>query len=93
MEKYSKIWFRTLLELEYNSSSEPMGNRNGVKITFERFRKETGSDRIYRLLNPSRNIPIWIEDLGGFAVKFTFFNRDDITFDFEVVTLKTLHYE
>ena len=88
LEKYSKIWFRTLLELEYNSSSEPMGNRNGVKITFERFRKETGSDRIYQLLNPSRNIPIWIEDLGGFTVKFTFFNRDDITFDFEVANVK-----
>lgn len=88
LEKYSKVWFRTLLELEYNSSSEPTGNRNGVKITFERFRKETGSDRIYQLTNPSRNIPIWIEDLGGFAVKFTFFNRDDITFDFEVANVK-----
>ena len=87
LEKYSKVWFRTLLELEYNSS-EPTGNRNGVKITFERFRKETGSDRIYQLTNPSRNIPIWIEDLGGFAVKFTFFNRDDITFDFEVANVK-----
>ncbi len=88
LEKYSKIWFRSLLELEYNSSSEPTGNRNGVKITFERFRKENGSDRIYQLTNPSRNIPIWIEDLGGFAVKFTFFNRDDITFDFEVANVK-----
>lgn len=88
LEKYSKVWFRTLLELEYNSSSEPTGNRNGVKITFERFRKENGSDRIYQLTNPSRNIPIWIEDLGGFGVKFTFFNRDDITFDFEVANVK-----
>ena len=88
LEKYSKIWFTTLLELEYNSSSEPTGNRNGVKITFERFRKEEGSERIYQLTNPSRNIPIWIEDLGGFAVKFTFFNRDDITFDFEVANVK-----
>ena len=88
LEKYSKVWFKTLLELEYNSSSESTGNRNGVKITFDRFRKETGSDRIYQLANPSRSIPIWIEDLGGFAVKFTFFNRDDITFDFEVANVK-----
>ena len=88
LEKYTKVWFKTLLELEYNSSSEPTGNRNGVKITFERFRKEDGTDRIYQLANPSRNIPIWIEDLGGFAVKFTFFNRDDITFDFEVANVK-----
>lgn len=88
LEKYSKIWFTTLLELEYNSSSEPTGNRNGVKITFERFGKESGTDRIYQLTNPSRNIPIWIEELGGFSVKFTFFNRDDITFDFEVANVK-----
>lgn len=88
LEKYSKIWFTTLLELEYNRSSEPTGNRNGVKISFERFRKEGGSNRIYQLTNPTRNIPIWIEDLGGFAVKFTFFNRDDITFDFEVANVK-----
>lgn len=88
LEKYSKVWFRTLLELEYDSSSEPSDNRNRVKITFERFRKEDESDRIYQLTNPSRNIPIWIEDLGGFAVKFTFFNRDDIIFDFEVANVK-----
>lgn len=87
LEKYSKVWFTTLLELEYNSS-EPTGNRNGVRITFERFKKEAGSDRIYQLTNPSRNIPIWIEDLGGFAVTFTFFNRDDIKFDFEVANVK-----
>ena len=88
LDKYSKVWFRTLLELEYNSSSESTSNRTGVKITFERFRKEDGSERIYQLTNPSRNIPIWIEELGGFAVKFTFFNRDDITFDFEVANVK-----
>ena len=88
LEKYSKIWFTTLLELEYSSTSEPTGNRNGVKITFEHFGKEDGSERIYQLTNPSRNIPIWLEELGGFAVKFTFFNRDDITFDFEVANVK-----
>lgn len=88
LEKYSKVWFRTLLELEYDSSPDSTDNKNSVKITFERFRKEDGSDRIYQLTNPSRNIPIWIEDLGGFAVKFTFFNRDDITFDFEVANVK-----
>lgn len=88
LEKYSKIWFTTLLELEYSSTSEPTGNRNGVKITFEHFGKEEGSERIYQLTNPSRNIPIWLEELGGFAVKFTFFNRDDITFDFEVANVK-----
>ena len=88
LEKYSKIWFTTLLELEYSNTSDSSGGRAGVKITFEKFRKEPGSERIYQLTNPSRNIPIWIEDLGGFSVKFTFFNRDDIVFDFEVANVK-----
>lgn len=88
LEKYSKIWFTTLLELEYSSTTESSGNRGGVKISFEKFKKEPGSERIYQLSNPSRNIPIWIEDLGGFSVKFTFFNRDDIVFDFEVANVK-----
>ena len=59
-----------------------------MKITFEKFRKEPGSERIYQLSNPSRNIPVWIEDLGGFSVKFTFFNRDDLVLDFEVANVK-----
>lgn len=89
MIKYSKIWFDTLLELEYSSSSSDYeGSRNGVKIVFERFRKESGSEKIYVLSNPSRNIPIWIEELGGLTVKFTFFNRDDICFAFEVANVK-----
>lgn len=89
LTKYSKMWFDTLLELEYSSSSSDYeGSKNGVRIVFERFRKESGSDKLYVLSNPSRNIPIWIEDLGGITVKFTFFNRDDICFTFEVANVK-----
>lgn len=88
-DKYSKVWFETLLDLEYSSSSsENEGGRNGVRIVFERFRKESNSEKIYILSNPSRNIPIWIEELGGLNVKFTFFNRDDVSFTFEVANVK-----
>lgn len=88
LDRYTKIWFTTLLELEYGNTSDSFGSRNGVKISFDKFRKEPGSERIYQLSSPSRNIPIWIEDLGGFSVKFSFFNRDDIVFDFEVANVK-----
>lgn len=88
LERYSKIWFATLLDLEYSNTSDSYGGKNGVKISFGKFRKEIGSERIYQLSNPSRNIPIWIEDLGGFSVRFTFFNRDDVVFDFEVANVK-----
>jgi hypothetical protein len=40
-----------------------------VRIVFERFRKEPDSDKIYVLSNPSRNIPIWIEELSGIKEK------------------------
>lgn len=89
LTKYTKIWFDTLLDLEYSSSSSNYeGSKNGIRINFERFRKEPGTDKVYILSNPSRNIPIWIEDLGELTVKFTFFNRDDINFAFEVANVK-----
>lgn len=69
MTKYTKKWFGTLLDLEYNSSiAEIDSSRSAVKITFNRFRKESGSERVYILSNPSRNIPIWIEEVSGLSV-------------------------
>lgn len=87
--KYSKEWFDTLLDLEYNNiASDTEYSRNSVKITFSRFRKESGSEQVYILSNPSRSIPIWIEEVSGLTVKFTFFNRDDLSLTFDVANVK-----
>jgi len=89
LTRYTKIWFETLLDLEYNSSiTESDFNRSQIKITFERFRKEQDSSHIYVLSNPSRNIPIWLEEVGGLTVKFTFLNKDDVSFTFDVANVK-----
>ncbi len=88
-QKYTKVWFETLLDLEYNSSlTESDNSRSQIKITFEKFKKELGSNQIYVLSNPSRTIPIWLEEIGGLSVKFTFLNKDDVVFSFEVANVK-----
>lgn len=89
IEKYTKKWFDTLLDLEYDGTSENIDySRNSIKITFTRFRKEKGSKLIYILSNPSRNIPIWIEEVEGISIKFTFSNQDDLSLTFEVANVK-----
>jgi hypothetical protein len=89
LTKYSDIWFKTLLELEYQSSMiESDYSRSKIKVTFERFQKERDSSYIYVLSNPSRNIPIWLEEIGGLSVRFTFFNKDDISISFDVANVK-----
>lgn len=89
IQRYTKQWFSTLLDLEYKGSDA--GNdfsRNTLKITFSKFAKEAGSNQVYVLSNPSRNIPVWIEEIDGLNVKFSFFNRDDLTLSFEVANVK-----
>lgn len=89
LTKYSKSWFDSLLDLEYgNAVSETDYSRISIKIIFSRFHKEKGSEHVYILSNPSRNIPVWIEEVSGLTVKFTFFNRDDIAFTFDVANVK-----
>lgn len=89
LAKYSKIWFENLLELEYNSSiTETDYSRGQIKITFEKIEKESGSSHIYVLSNPSRYIPIWIEEIGGLTVKFSFLNKDDLSVTFDVANVK-----
>lgn len=87
IEKYTKKWFGTLLELEYSqSSTENSFNRKAIKINFDRFYQE--AENVYVLSNPSRNIPIWLEEIGGLTVAFKFLNKDDISLTFEVANVK-----
>lgn len=87
--KYNKDWFSTLLELEYRTRSNDISSgRNQVKIAFTKFQKEAGSAQVYVLSNPSKNIPMWIEEIEGINVKFTFLNKDDVTFTFDVANVK-----
>lgn len=89
LDKYSKEWFLTLLELEYNNYLSIDNNEiNSLKISFRTVSKEQNSDRIYIFNNPSRYIPIWIEELNEIPVEFTFYNSDEIKINFEVANVR-----
>ena len=89
-EKYSLEWFKTLLSLECaheGDNVESFGQKS-VSIVFSRVDKDRYSDRIYILGNPSRTIPLEIEQIGGLEVGFSFYDDDDLRIGFEVASVK-----
>ena len=89
-EKYSMEWFKTLLSLECaheGDNVESFGQKS-VSIVFSRVDKDRNSDRIYILGNPSRTIPLEIEQIGGLEVGFSFYDDDDLKIGFEVASVK-----
>ena len=90
IDKYSKEWFNTLLELEYGeeASSERMSSKT-ISISFGKVTKEMDSNRIFVLKNPSKcPIPISLEQIGGIEVRFSFSDREDFIKGFEVASVR-----
>lgn len=89
-EKYTKEWFEALIELEYHGYAEIVnkGSNKSINISFNSVRKEQETDRIYVFKNPSRSIPLWIEEIEDIEVKCTFSNLDDFTLKFEVANVR-----
>ena len=91
LSKYTKIWFDKLLELEYSDSIVDSDyNRKPIKIVFGKFSKGHGSNQFYILSNPSRSIPMWIEDVEILDVKLFFSNEenDNLSVKFDVASVK-----
>lgn len=89
-EKYSKEWFETLIELEYRGDAET-GNEVSSKsicISFSTVRKEHSNGQIYIFTNPSRSVPMWMEEIGDIEVKCAFSNREELTLKFEVANVR-----
>ncbi|MEE0947223.1 MAG: leucine-rich repeat protein [Bacteroidales bacterium] len=88
--KYSKEWFEALLELEYKNSKEDSSivNNKAISIKFQRVEKENGTNRIYTLKNPSKPIPLDIEEVGNINVKFLFADAEEKEFVFEVANVR-----
>ncbi|MGI6223273.1 MAG: sacsin N-terminal ATP-binding-like domain-containing protein [Prevotella sp.] len=88
--RYSKEWFDALIELEYKGGAETEKTASGkaINISFNSVCKEKGSERIYVFKNPSRNIPLWMEELDDIEVKCTFADRDDMSLKFEVANVR-----
>ena len=92
VERYSCKWFKSLLELEYGEKNvNEQSSSRTISISFGRVSKEEGSERIFVLKNPSRcpiPIPIALEEIAGFEVKFSFSDREDFVKSFEVASVR-----
>lgn len=63
-DKYSYLWFKTLLDMEIlNSDVDSMNNRE-VNISFGKIEKEEGTQKTFILKQPSKYIPQYMEDLS-----------------------------
>ena len=89
-EKYSKEWFDALIELEYRGNADPAQDESNktISISFNSVRKERESECIYVFSNPSRNVPMWMEEIGDIEVKCSFSNQDELTLKFEVANVR-----
>lgn len=89
MEKYSMEWFSTLMRLEMKATGDDdYQSSSSIQISFAEVQKVSGSERIYALKNPSRLIPMELEEIGGLSVTFTFRNTDSFTKSFDVACVR-----
>lgn len=70
-QKYSFLWFKTLLEMESVTSDESNSYQKKVSITFTGSpEKEAGKSKTIILKNPDSYIPAFIEDLADMPLYF-----------------------
>ena len=90
LPKYSKEWFLNKLKLEYQETGENDSERKvnrSISISFSRILVDKNC-RLFELKNPSREIPLWIEETPDLPVKFLFNDREEQQFTFEVASVK-----
>lgn len=88
-EKYSMDWFSTLMRIEQNAiDDDSFQNSSSITISFSSVSKEPGTERIFVLKNPSRLIPMELEEIGGLNITFTFTNKDSFSQKFEVACVR-----
>lgn len=74
-EKYSYLWFKTLLELEAADSGEDSNDNREISISFAKAELEPGTTRTLILKHPSRYIPQFMEDLADIPLTFHYGNQ------------------
>lgn len=89
-EKYSFGWFNSLLALEFNNTSTDSKEelRKSLSLEFGSITKDSRSERVLILSNPSRYIPLWLEEMGSIEVNFIFKDKEDIRLEFEVSNVR-----
>lgn len=91
--KYSYKWFADLLEFEYGIVNEEPENVDTIKgkslsINFSKVENDTVADNILVLKQPSRPIPLELEEMEYLEVNFEFSNMDEAKIKFDVVSVK-----
>ncbi|MDE7167256.1 MAG: AAA family ATPase [Clostridia bacterium] len=74
-EKYSYLWFKTLLEMERLADGEDNGNSREISITFANAELEAGTTRTLILKHPNRYIPQFMEDLADIPLTLHYGNQ------------------
>lgn len=87
-EKYTFIWFKSLLEMECINSKEFNSDSKEISISFGKVEKETGTKRTLVLRHPSRYIPQFIEDLTDIPLVLHIKDRTK-TVAIEVASIKS----
>lgn len=87
-KRYTYEWFVNMLEMEFNASGEENRGKKGIEINFSRVEKDPYSEHGVLLKNPSRRIPMAIEEMNNIAVTFRL--PDDVhqTIVFEVASVQ-----
>lgn len=74
-EKYSYLWFRTLLEMESLANGEDENNSREISISFAKAELEAGTTRTLILKHPNRYIPQFMEDLADIPLTLHYGNE------------------
>ena len=90
LPRYSKEWFEALLTLEYKNDTprESKANSKAISISFGKVLRDSNSERILILRNPSQPIPLEIETIDRLEVRFEFLNQEETTITFEVASVR-----
>lgn len=74
-EKYSYLWFKTLLEMEALANGEDENNSREISISFAKAELEAGTTRTLILKHPNRYIPQFMEDLADIPLTLHYGNE------------------
>ena len=86
-QRYSFIWYKALLELEYILALEQMGKDRSFRIDFKTVTQEKGTTKTILLKEPNKDIPFTIEMMGDMTLKIQL-KEERRTLAVEVVSIK-----
>lgn len=86
-QRYSFLWFKALLELEYILALEQIGKDRSFRIDFKKVIPEEGAAKIIKLQQPNKDIPFTIEMMGDMVLKLQL-EAERKTLAVEVVSIR-----